>query len=199
MIRFKVQYEKGTGKCLLSVQIAWEASWQFGTFEVVAKDDGSQEETFIKNVLKKAMPQYDEQFDVSMLKSGAKYRFSAYYQDSSGSRQKINDTFIAGDVYFEIPYLAHVFYFAENMKNGWHKIHVLVDGSLPKDCIRVFRNRHEYNLPASLPVGSVYTFRFKTEKVDDIKIKSLVRITHPIKSVENLEALYDKCNYGGNE
>jgi len=198
VIKFSVKYEKATGKCLPVAQIAWEASWQFGSFDIVAKAESNGEEVHIKNVLKRAMPQYDEPLDVSKLKPGTKYQFVVYHQNSNGSKQMLNNSSITGDTSFEIPYSSRIFYFKEDLKNGWYRIHILIDGNLPKDSLRIHRNKQKYSIPGSLPVDRIYAFRLRAEKDDAIELKAIVRTTQPIKSVDSLEALHDKCNFGGN-
>ena len=196
MITFNMKYEKDTGKCLPTAQIAWEPSWPFQAFEINAKPENG-DAVLIKKIMKRSISHYEETLDVGKLAPGTRYQFIVSYQDSSGSTRVLDKEFIKCDTVLEIPYTSRIFYYDENLKSGWKKIYILIDKQLPEDCIRVLRNKHEYSLPNSLSAGKIYVFRFKAQNTD-IKLKTLVRTTQRIERAESLEALYDKCNFGGN-
>ena len=176
MVRFENRQDKKNGTRYIICSISWEQSWMFEEFDVIAIGSLPKEEFSIKNIKKRNMISYEETIDINKLPPGNRYELSVFYKDNDNNRKRLPNTELAGDVIYDTPHNASVFFFIKNQKAGWKRLYVLVNGYLPDKSLMIRRGNHTFYLPNPPANGIIYTCRIKASKKEKTELISLVSL-----------------------
>ena len=186
--------KKGSNGTITCRVTEWKAAWQNSELAVYAESVKDKSCVFIQKISNNGFASSGIPLDTkNKLESETEYLFFVLLCQSGGET-RLTDDQLGGKTTYRLPYVAHITYYVEELDSSWVRVGITVNGSLPRDSIRVQTGKRKYALPYSPKPNKIYSFRVRIKgSKGEIKIVSSVNISNPIEKVATLSRLKDKA------